>query len=201
MACWGKLTADRNTYSTFMGFDANEVNNTRIFQTENDGTNLLMYPTLGAEPTPLTVGTWYYIAAASTGAQTGILKVRAQGAGAFTTKNWTQADGDATATFLRLGESIFGGEWLNGCIAAVKLWHGTSLTATELEAEYQYRTPLKTTGITCYYTFDTASTVDNSGNGRTLTGGVGATTEAGPTLIDVPGAGGTINGWGRVPIR
>lgn len=197
MSCWGKITTDRNSYSTFMGFDANEVSDTRIFQTENNGTSLLMYPS-DATATALTAGTWYFMAASGTGA-TGTMKIRAQGAGSFTTKTWTTIDGTGAASWLRLGDSIFGGEWLNGCLAAVKLWHGTVLTPTELEAEYQYRTPLKTAGITCYYTFDTASTVDNSGNGRTLSGGVGATTEAGPTLIDVP-SGSVINGWGRVPI-
>lgn len=199
MSCWGKITTDTNDYSTFMGWDGNEVNDSRIFQTENNGTGLLMYPSNATE-TALTVGTWYFMAASGSG-QNGTLKIRAQGAGSFTTKTWTTLDGAGVAAILRIGDSVFGGEMVNGCVAAVKLWIGTTLTATELEAEYPYKQPLKTAGITCNYIFDTASTVDNSGNGRTLTGGAGVTTEAGPTLIDVPGPGGTINGWGRVPIR
>lgn len=199
ITAWVKVSVDLNGFSTFWGFDGGDGATSRILQTDEDGTTAIIYPVASSDVS-LTVGTWHYVGVSASG-NSGTIRVRAQGAGSFSGNTWTGQPGNQQAAVLRFGESVFGDEWVNGCLAAVKVWMGTTLTATELEAEYQYRTPLKTAGITCYYTFDTASTVDNSGNGRTLTGGVGATTEAGPTLIEVPGAGGTINGWGRVPIR
>lgn len=197
VTAWVKVTTDRNAFSTFWGFDGGDGGTARVLQTDDDGTTAIVYPAASSDVS-LTAGTWYFIGASGTGTS-GTIRVRAQGAGSFSGNTWAGQPGNQQAATLRFGESVFGGEWLNGCLAAVKVWMGTTLTTPELEAEYQYRTPLKTTGITCYYTFDTASTVDNSGNGRTLTGGTGATTEAGPTLIDVP-SGSVINGWGRVPI-
>lgn len=195
---WFKLSANRGDYSTFWSFTGADENTYRILQTDSDGRTLLVYPVASSDVL-MTVGAWYFVGVSASGAN-GTIRMRAEGAGSFTGNTWSTGTNDQVADVLSLGESVFGNEWVNGSMAALKLWMGTTLSVAELEAEYQYRTPLKTAGITCNYIFDTASTVDNSGNGFTLSGGTGVTTEAGPALIDVPGSGGSvINGWGRVP--
>lgn len=184
ITAWVRLAADRNTYSSFWCVDPGTTTDYALMQTDADGTTVNLYPSVGALGA-LTVGTWYFIGV-SWSAAGGVAKKRALGAASFTTYNLTTPP--VNLTNLRLGVSVFSSnEWLNGNLSTVKMWTGAALSAAELEAEYLYDAPLRTANLRAFYRFATASTVDNSGNGYTLTGGSGATTEADPTgLIPVP---------------
>src|SRR5690606_11748899 len=84
-----------------------------------------------------------------------------------------------TANTLRIGQSPWGGEWLNGRMAAVKIWTA-ALSANEIQAERDYTSPLRTSDLRAWYPFEVAETTDHSGNGETLSGGSSPSTEPGP---------------------
>lgn len=204
VATWFKVSVDRNTYSTIFSVDGGgPTDGFVVAQTDNDGTTLQVFPVdSGAINIPLTIGTWYFLGVTVSGT-TATVRVRAQGGATFSSGS-VPLIGAVEQTRLLIGTSSFDetGEWLNGCISNFRIWSGVALSIAELEAEYQYASPLRTDGLTAFYRFDTASTVDNSGHGYTLTGGSGASTEAGPTGLIEPGGdtGPTIHGWGSVPI-
>src|SRR5690606_37514347 len=86
-----------------------------------------------------------------------------------------------TANTLRIGQSPWGGEWLNGRMAAVKIWTA-ALSANEIQAERDYTSPLRTSDLRAWYPFEVAETTDHSGNGETLSGGSSPSTEPGPGI-------------------
>src|SRR5690606_31777960 len=86
-----------------------------------------------------------------------------------------------TANTLRIGQSPWGGEWLNGRMAAVKIWTA-ALSANEIQAERDYTSPLRTANLRAWYPFEVAETTDHSGNGETLSGGSSPSTEPGPGI-------------------
>lgn len=205
VATWFKFSVDRGTYSSIFSIDGGSPDGDFVVcQTDISGTALNLYPAAGGElNVNVPVNTWTYFGMSITGG-TATVRMRAQGAPSFTSASVGIDVTTINQSRLLLGNSTFdtSSEWLNGCLASFRIWCGVALTATELEAEYQYASPLRTAGLTAFYKFDTASTVDNSGNGNTLTGGTGATTEAGPTGLIEPGGGGSvINGWGPIPVR
>jgi hypothetical protein len=207
VATWFKFSVNRGTYSTVFSIDEGSfgVENFMVCQTDITGSSLEMYPAGSGSPmsVPVALNTWTYLGVSLTGS-TATVRMRAQGAPSFTSTTASLEVNGVNQTRLLLGNSTFDetSEWMNGCLASFRIWTGVALTATELEAEYQYASPLRTAGLRAFYKFDSASTTDNSGNGFTLSGGTGATTEAGPTGLIEPGGGGSvINGWGPIPIR
>lgn len=95
--------------------------------------------------------------------------------------------GSATpADRFHIGESFYGGEWLDGVIYAVKLWSGRALTQAELEWEmWKTRPRLRIEDLYGFYPLlDTSSgQVDFSGNGNSLTAGGGASDTGEQPLI------------------
>lgn len=200
VTCWAKISANRNNYTTFWALDRGNTNDYILCQTSTDGRTIALYSDTvsGTDMTTLSIGTWYYIGVSVNGSNA-IVKLKAETASGFSTYNINVSDGTTNITRILLGESSFGGEWLNGCLAGVKLWLGTALTAQELEAEAAQFAPVKTGGLYAYYRFSGPSTADNSGNGHTLSGGSGASQEPDP---DIPErlVSTRVHGWGVIPI-
>lgn len=178
---WAKLSADSNDFQSLANIDNGSTDQTIIVQTNNDGTTLGLYTTQSnfVSLSPMTVGTWYKVALTKNGS-IGIIY------SALGTESTLISD-DAvvstqTLTRLRIGMSAYSGEWLNGCMTAFKMWDAV-LTEQEIEQELVQYEPLRTTNLVRYHPFHVAETTDHSGNGYTLLGGTGASTEPGPTEL------------------
>lgn len=173
MTCWVKLAVDRDAYSSFIGQDNAGANYYQV-ACSSTGTLLVRDSTSGGgvnTGVDLTVGTWYYVATVNdTGGGIDIFGWKPAG-GSWTTaalpSNVT-VTGPADANTFYLGKSGFG-DWLNGSMAAVKVWT-VALTDTELQAEAATYAPVKTASLWANYTFRSGpQTNDESGNSRTLT--------------------------------
>src|SRR5690606_3171162 len=105
---------------------------------------------------------------------------RSTGTGTISSTNHSVSNALNAAT-LRIGQSPWGGEWLNGRMAAVKIWTA-ALSANEIQAERDYTSPLQTANLRAWYPFEVAETTDHSGNGETLSGGSSPSTEPGPGI-------------------
>ena len=193
MCGWFKINTDRNNYSTLYDVYSSTFGY-NVVQTDATGTDLLMsneeFNTLFLGS--LTVGTWYFLGLSISNSSS-FARKRALGDPTFT--SYSRAGQLAQANRLRIGESHFGSERLAGAVAYFKLW-SAGLSAAELEAEYASATPVRTANLYSFYRFDTASTTDNSGNGRTLTATGTPGSEASPIL---PSAITPFTGWG-IPI-
>lgn len=185
ITCWLRLNADKNSYATAWDVGAS---NADLFglQTRVDGTTLETYDTNGATGTnnaALTVGTWYYFAVNMNGVN-GNWEYRAANSGTFTAGSWTSGSASVTATRLTIGESGFETEWGNIDIAAFKMWHGANLSTVQLHQESYLYLPQRSANLTCFYPLvGQTLTTDYSGNGRTLTGGSGASVVDGPPIV------------------
>lgn len=176
---WWKVSVDRNTYSSAFFVDNGQPDNWGV-QTGVDGTtaNVIMDGTSTAS-VAMTVGTWYFGCLALSGS-TGTFYYKAAGATSLSTTAITGVTATNAAT-LRLGESPWGAEWLNGCLASFKLW-SAQLTQAEIELEAAQYVPNRFTSLVSWHPLLKTETVDYSGNARTLSGGTGSTTEDGPPV-------------------
>lgn len=199
ITCWVQLTQDRNDYSTFWSVDDDFSLEYLVCQTSDDGTTLSVFPA-SESVTSLTVGAWYFVGVSFDSGDVTV-RVRRDGTTQWISGSYSMSGSSIDARYLRIGESVFGDEWLRGCVAAFKMWDA-ALSASEMQAEYQHQSPQRTADLFAYYPFETNSGQDASGNGRNLSGGSGATTAAGPgDLTTGPGTPTyRINGWGPVPI-
>lgn len=203
VTCWMKIVVDRNTYSTVWNIDnSSQSSSIRGFQTNTTGTTMELYyhngPLSGGTTASLSVDTWYFFAININGNNAN-WRWRADGSGTVNAASFSGASGTYTANRLRLGDSAWTGEWLNGSLAAVKIWTG-NLSDAEMDAESPYYSPVKTTGLVAYYPFDTGpSTTDASGNGYTLTGGTGTASDTNPSDLSWPVTSTLFTGWG-VPV-
>lgn len=144
--------------------------------------------------TPPSQDTWYYFYII--GENDGVSAVNWQ-AGYYTAAGSSPVD---TVTALNQAEfnivriSIGNNswdEWLDSVFAHVRVWTGVALTDSELRAERDSTTAVKTSGLWADWPLaDNTDTGDDSGNGRTLTFGGTLTTETGPlatsTVPDAP---------------
>jgi hypothetical protein len=184
-ACWVKLAADRATTTAILQIDngsgtgrmrINAFNGTQLtFQ--SDGTTWF-----GNFGLTLAVGTWTYVALSAT-ANPGQVRTAARAAGSATCTSATSSQANITmnAATLRIGDGQAASEWLNGSVAAVKVW-SAALTVAELEQESWTYLPCRTSGLRGWYPLLTPSTVDYSGQAQTLSGGSGAAADDGPPL-------------------
>lgn len=186
VTCWANLLVDRDDYSGVWGLDDGVASGLWL-QTDSDGTTLGVFDTpaathLGA--TAVTVGTWYRVAVVVNGTSV-TTHIGAAGA-ALTTSTATLAPLSSPSR-LAIGDEGFSG-WLNGRVAAFKLW-GAALSADEAALELEQYTPRRAANLLRWHPFVAAETVDYSGNGNALTaGGTGTTTEDGPPIpwADLP---------------
>lgn len=181
VCCWAYVI-DRNDFATLWALD-NGTGDMELLQTRADGLVLQYYPDYDAgDVTTLTAATWTFIAIA--GATTGNTRTAYYRTASQSTLSTTSL-GIGTSTnmaTLRLGESAFGAEWLNGRLAAVKAYIGVTLTAAEIHQESMQYVPERSANLTFWYPWVKTETPDYSGNGQTLSGGAGATTEDGPPI-------------------
>ncbi|MFI7125978.1 hypothetical protein ACIBQ1_09810 [Nonomuraea sp. NPDC050153] len=182
ISCWLKISVDRNALSSIWSLDNGFASGYALLQTDTDGTTLLYSDgsanrTLGS----LTVGTWCYVGIAVNGANgTAVLQRTSDATATATT--WSNGQASTNADTLRICASVFSGQFLNGCVAAFKIWTGATLSQAELEAEIWAYVPRRTANVKSWYPLLAAETVDFSGNAQTLSGGSGTTTEDGPPI-------------------
>lgn len=193
---WGQIVTDRNSFSTFwtLANTVSDTSNCALLQTASDGTSLEYFDGGGGAQavTALTVGTWYFIGVSINGTS-GFVKVSADGSGSFTTVSLSGLSATTTHNFLMFGDSTFNAEFLNGRVEAAKWW-STNLSQVEVEAEKGYRKPVRTSNVRAYWYFTASKTLDNSGNGLTLTESNVVDLEGSPTnLVDEPVAGTALN--------
>lgn len=183
LCAWVKISVNRVTWMAPFGVDAGSTADSTYFETTNTGLQfrVLFDNTNATNLVNATVGTWYFMAVAQSGTSTTIYW-KALGDPSLTIVSDTNAGGPVTISNARIGDWASGGEWLNGCVTGARAWTAT-LTQTEIEAEAQQLLHKRTANILVSYPLVTAGTADSSGNGFTLTGGVGVTTEAGPAGI------------------
>lgn len=180
VCCWAKLSVDRNTWSTLWSLD-NGTGDVDVVQTDSDGTTLELFSD-GNNPqfVAMTVGTWYFVGVSRSGTG-GTAYYRAASTGTLSTVDLAGSSSTTNMATLRIGESPFGTEWLNGCIAAFKFWTA-ALTADEIAREAMQYAPARVSNQVSLHPFVKAETTDYSGNGRTLSGGSGTATEDGPPI-------------------
>ncbi|MEV8638084.1 LamG-like jellyroll fold domain-containing protein [Streptosporangium sp. NPDC051023] len=192
VSCWFKITTDRNTYSSVWSLDQDSGARLgfTMLRTDSDGTTLSFLAndndvtSITKGTRALTVGVWYYIGVAVNGAN-GVMVTRALTDTSSTVTTWSDGPASVMHDTWRIGDDFFGGEWPNGCVAAVKWW-GAALSQGELENEAWTYQPRRAANLRGWHPFDRASTVDYSGAGATLSGGTGATTEDGPGIAWSP---------------
>jgi len=186
---WVRIDVDRNAFSTLVDFSSSGVDAFGL-QTDVDGVTWQIYSSSNGTSNlfAATVGTWYFIAFAK-GPNNGetVAYWAAANAASLSTSgalNHNQATSISTLTY---GESGFGGEWLNGTLAAVKIWAGVRLTQAEFERERFQYLPRRTQNLHAFYPFVNGGAVaaarqDFSGNGNNLSGGTSTATTDGPPI-------------------
>jgi hypothetical protein len=177
--CWVYLAADMNRYSDFVSFEGSA--SSCVLETGTDGTTFTIGTWAGDFPVAaMSLNTWYHVAC-SVNAGSMSAYISAAGTSAYTTIS-NSITGPNPTTSLTIGsEQDTNTNYLNGRLAAVKTWNA-ALTENELLLERQQYLPVRTANLQHFHPFRIAEAVDYSGNGYTLTGGTGASTEDGPPV-------------------
>jgi hypothetical protein len=177
---------------------ANGVSDTStnaLMQTDSDGNGIEYFDGTKGPTTitgSLTIGTWYFLGLSVNGSSA-FAKYSADGSGSFTTVNISGLGSTTRHNFIMFGDSTFDNENFNGRIEAAKWW-STNLSEAEVEAEKPYRSPVRTSNVRAYWYFTASKTLDNSGNGLTLTESNTVDLEGSPTnLTDAPAQGTQLN--------
>lgn len=178
--CWFKQSVDRNDYSSLFFLDNGTGDNWGM-QTGADGSTMATVFDASTQEGmgAITTGVWYWVMLATSGT-TGFLYYKTIGS-PLTVVSVTSVTASVNAATLRIGESPWGAEWWNGCIAAPKLWLG-QLGRSEAECESQQYAPTRTANLAGAWHQLRPDPLDYSGNGRSLAGGAGATYEDGPPI-------------------
>lgn len=187
--CWAMISVDRETYSAIWASDQVGAATYLECSTDIDGATLRVFNSslVGSGITgPLMVtGTWYRVAFTLDAGGTGTLY---WGTAGDILSSASQAGfGAVTSPILTIGEDGTGADWWNGRIANFKHYSAV-LTPTEIATELNSWDAVRTANLVRHHKFQTAETTDYSGNGRTLSGGVGASTAADPTIPAAPRA-------------
>jgi len=177
---WAKIVTSRNDYTAFWSISSG-TRDYLIVGTGSDGLTMVVEnENSDINLATATVGTWYYIGVTVNGTSVTAVHKSASAANPTVTTG-TLSGAQVNAATLQIGNSPFT-DWLNGSVAAVKLWTGAALTADELIAEARSYRPVRTTNLRAWYPLTHPETTDYSGNGQTLTGGTGATVDDGPPI-------------------
>lgn len=140
----------------------------------------------GLGPLAASAGTWYRCALVINGATATFYRSAAGSAlGSASVSDFTTPASPSTWYF---GDDPYD-EWLDGSLAAVKVW-SAALTQAEVEHELAQYAPKRTANLIRFHPFIKAETTDYSGAGNTLSGGTGTSTEDGPPIP-----------WTRQPVR
>lgn len=180
-ACmWIYMSVDRGSQGPF-ALGAAEAAGSSVFL--SGGTTLKCFDlgsnTGGFGSLAVSVGTWYRVALTVNGVNCSYYYGGASGA--LTVASVTDITNNTGSVSWFLGQSSFASEWWNGRLAAVKIWNA-ELTQSAIESELAQYLPVRTANLIQRHPFEVAETTDYSGNGNTLTGGPGASTEDGPPI-------------------
>lgn len=180
-ACFFKLSVDRNDYSSLFFIDNGTSDNWGM-QSGADGTTMSTVFDASTQEGmgSLAVGVWYWVMLATSGT-TGFLYYKVVGAPTLTVQAVTSVTANVNAATLRIGESPWGAEWVNGCVAGPRLWLA-QVGRAEAECESQQLLPMRSANIAGAWPLVRPDPLDYSGNGRTLGGGAGATYDDGPAV-------------------
>jgi hypothetical protein len=130
-------------------------------------------------PATLATATWYKLAVVAASSAATLYWANAA-TSTLSSASGTYAN-PSSSTTLRIGATGSGSPIINGRLAAFKVW-SAALTLSEITREFECYVPCRTASLTRFHPFVNAETTDYSGNARTLTGGTGVTTEAGPPI-------------------
>lgn len=178
VALWVKISVDTNSYACAFSIEKNNAN-LLYLETNADGTTIGLWSLssdtgggwIDITGPNMTVGTWYYLAFTVSGASE-VLYWATAGAAALTSASGTAGAATwFTPTMLRMGDSTFSAEWLNGCVSNLKIWTAV-LTLAEIEQERQVMRPVRTADLHSWnpmFNGDSVRLEDWSGNGRALT--------------------------------
>jgi hypothetical protein len=140
-----------------------------------DGT---LYGSGGIGAVSASLGIWWRVALVVNGAN--VTFYRAPYGLALGWVSVADATPPATPVTLFLGDNRYD-EFFDGRMAAVKMWQA-ALTPQEVAQELEQYAPVRRANLLRFHPFLVAETRDHSGNGFTLSGGSGATTEPGPPI-------------------
>ena len=157
VTCWAKVDTDRNTFSTLWDLHSAGADNYEYIQTNADGTTFVAWNDDGSAISltgpNVTVGTWYYFAYCRSAGNIEFYW-RAITATTLSSATSTLGGSPSASTGLIIGESHFTGEWLNGSIAALKIWSGVSLSAAEaLQDSFQQVPCVQMASVNSFYPF------------------------------------------------
>ena len=189
MMAWVYVSVDRNNFTTFFQRDNAGAGFLYVGTTGavgNPGLTLMMDANgsqgeAGAAGTTLTLGTWTHLCYVRATNQHTLYR---DGVSDIT---YNVNDGNGTGN-LRLAEDTFG-SFLNGRLAAVKVWDGASLSVAEIQSErFFYRAVRRPNLWGEWPMLSTADDeVDFSGNARNWTVGGTIAVEDGPPILWAPG--------------
>lgn len=189
ITCWAQLVSDINTFAPFWALDNNSSSAADLLcTTSSDGVGLRVYGVTEQLDGPdMVVGTWYRIAVTKSSARSVTLYYGALGSALSVSTPTTYSA--ITPTTLRVGgfRSGVATNSPDARIADFKQW-STDLTQAEVETELAQSVPARLANLVRWHPLLTADAADYSGAGLTLSGGTGATTEAGPPnpWLDLP---------------
>lgn len=185
VALWAKLMVDRAATSVLWQID--DGSGASFLRVTAWNGSALAFQTSGSTwfgtiGHTLVVDQWTFVGVSGTSnpgqARTA---VRAAGSTTFAGGSPAQTNVTVNATTLRLGDGQAASEWLNGSIAAVKVWD-QALTRDELMQESWTYQPKRTAGLRGWYPLLTNTLTDFSGLAQTLTGGSGAALDDPPPI-------------------
>jgi len=181
VTCWVKISVDRNAESATWDLNNNAGSNFVKLSTATNGTTLRIQDNAGVHTlSSASVGAWTFVGFSASG-QDGRAVVLPAGA-APTSFSWANGIPSLNTQVLIIGASTVSSQFLNGCVAAVKVWAGAALTEKELLVEARQYLPRRTAGLAAWYPFLQPDTRDYSGHGLSLTGGSGTSQEDGPPV-------------------
>lgn len=176
---WARLRVDRDDFSTMLRLHASSGSSTRVtLATNSSGTVPAIFSPGNTGgiigPDALVVDQWRMLAItiAGTGATDGRIYTRTVGG------STNVATGQVSGGTVPDGITLFGrsasdsSEWFNGGLAHVRVWSAV-LTQSEIEAEWNSATPVRSTNLWASWSLATDLT-DASGNGRNLSAGLTA---------------------------
>ena len=209
IAGWVYMSVDCGDYTTLFDVDDGTTTEWVLLQSDSGGDAMRadVSDAVNGSATALTISTWYFVALWFSGTQAGWYYAALADPTLTAGGSTATTGGETGIDYVRLGESIYGGEWFNGRIQGVKLWD-VVLTEPQLEDERTQLDPVKTSDIVSSWRLASQTdTTDYSGS-NTLSAMTGATTEAGSGIENTSGTVETVirpiadtaaTGWDSAP--
>lgn len=188
--CWAYMSVDRAALSCIWSLQDSVFSNWYVLGANSDRTVTIFTNGNNLSPATaaITVAGWYKFAFTLSGT-TGTFYAATE-AGSL-----TQVSSGTVTTHtpqqLYIGSTSSPDQWINGRVAAVKIWTA-ALTQPQCAAELDQFDPVIAANLLRYYKLKVAETTDYSGNGFSLAeGGTTPAVEADPPIPDVVASGPT----------